>query len=195
MWIFTKEGFYSVVQHKDGATKMLVRSRTRGDLERFCVATGLSEKRVKCDVLADYRWRMEAPRDIVTRYVRDAANGINYTTSVKDHLDLDDGLRHSAMMGVWSSMMRLQETRVYPQYRDDADATSVWGSRWGAMPALDDPDEAMLAELDDETSWFLGEEALDEIRDMLDGQAWGEHTLDAIADIIRNTGREVVRAE
>jgi hypothetical protein len=114
--------------------------------------------------------------------------------SVKDQLDLGEPVRHSAMLGVWTAMMRLQTAGKYNvaplgvTAAGDVDLHAPSYFRW------DDPDDQTLAELDDETDWFLGEEALDEIRDILDGGTWGEHSLNAIADVIRNTGRDVHRA-
>jgi hypothetical protein len=194
MWNFTQAGFFSIVEHRDGPEHLLVRSRVREDLVRLADELGLAHRRIQNDPLADYRWRMKAPRQLVARYLSDCVKAIDYTTSVKDQLDLGEPVRHSAMLGVWTAMMRLQTAGKYNvaplgvTAAGDVDLHAPSYFRW------DDPDDQTLAELDDETDWFLGEEALDEIRDILDGGTWGEHSLNAIADVIRNTGRDVHRA-
>ena len=33
MWLMTTRGFYSVVEHRDDADRLLVRARTREDIE------------------------------------------------------------------------------------------------------------------------------------------------------------------
>jgi hypothetical protein len=35
MWIFTKHGFYSVVEDRDNADLLLVRARVEGDIEKY----------------------------------------------------------------------------------------------------------------------------------------------------------------
>ena len=34
MWVFTNKGFFSIVEDRNDSTKLLVRSRIKGDLER-----------------------------------------------------------------------------------------------------------------------------------------------------------------
>ena len=57
MWIFTTAGFYSVVAHRTRHGHVIVRARTREDLE----ALGSRIRGLKIDEnpSADYRWRAE----------------------------------------------------------------------------------------------------------------------------------------
>ena len=58
MWIFTQDGFLSVVEHRDDSDCLIVRSRARDDLERMAHFAG-QEIIVMPD--ADYRFRVEVP--------------------------------------------------------------------------------------------------------------------------------------
>ena len=58
MWVFTTAGFYSVVAHRTRPGYVLVRARTRVDLE--ALNAWIPDLEVFEDQAADYRWRVEA---------------------------------------------------------------------------------------------------------------------------------------
>lgn len=68
MWIFTPFGFFSVVAHRDDANMLLVRARVRSDLQSF-VARVPKHRRPRIVTLqvADYRYRIELPREQVAK--------------------------------------------------------------------------------------------------------------------------------
>jgi hypothetical protein len=84
MWIFTTDGFISVVAHRDKPDTVLVRARDRRHLEAMTRGPdGLTTVRYECsDVIelpsADYRYRVEMPRDEFRSLVADAAESIEY---------------------------------------------------------------------------------------------------------------------
>lgn len=117
MWIFTVDGFYSVVQHNKNSDMVQIRARRRDDLERLSVATGVdSADIIKIDD-ADYRWRLNVHREDFADYTSRAVYNIRYETNVKGTLSRNDKKRKSAMMDVWRAMYKLQEAST----TDDVD--------------------------------------------------------------------------
>lgn len=108
MWNFTKDGFFSLVQHRTECDKFLVRARAKDDLERLAA-------KVNCDVVisevpeGDYRWSAPVDKAQFTLYMIDELAALDYTTNVKGHIDCGDDKRHSALLRVWSAMMLLQD--------------------------------------------------------------------------------------
>ena len=102
MWIFTNRAFLSIVAPKPGgevdpATHLMVRARTKGDLER------VFGKRTKVLVNkgTDYRFRAFVTRKRVAGVLAREASAIAYT-NFKD--SVADQQRHDAYMRVWSVM-------------------------------------------------------------------------------------------
>ena len=75
MWIFTQDGFLSVVEHRDDSDCLIVRSRARDDLERMAHFAG-QEIIVMPD--ADYRFRVEVPRPVFGAFMREQVVDIDY---------------------------------------------------------------------------------------------------------------------
>lgn len=107
MWLFTREGFFSVVQDKGDFMKLVVRTRRRGDLERLSIALN-----THLDIIegagTDYQYRAVVDRVAFRDYMAEGIDGIDYTTGVKDKIDCGENDRHTAMYRVWSAMMSLQ---------------------------------------------------------------------------------------
>ena len=66
MWIFAQNGFASVVEHRDDPACVLVRCRCADDATFFADRLGVEWF---TDDLADYRYRMEAPKADVAQLV------------------------------------------------------------------------------------------------------------------------------
>lgn len=111
-WIFTKEGFFSLVQHRDDPDVLMVRARVESDLYDLAKFVDVSPKVIETKS-GDYRWRMDFKREVLANALYASVMDIDYTTSVKTALDKGEPKRHSAMMGVWTAMMRLQEGGRY----------------------------------------------------------------------------------
>lgn len=59
MWLMTTRGFYSVVEHRDDAERLIVRARCRGDIEALAgLVSGVPVELAS----ADYAWRVEVTR-------------------------------------------------------------------------------------------------------------------------------------
>lgn len=116
MWIFTKDGFFSIVQHKDDPNYLMVRARVREDIQR---AFGPSD--IKESEGSDYRFRKVVPRPVVADYMSKAVAEIDYT-SVKDEIDQGEKDRHDMLYKVWAAHMGLQRER----YQEDDWFDLIW---------------------------------------------------------------------
>jgi hypothetical protein len=114
MWIMSKTGFISIVQHNDSPDDLLVRARALEDLEDFLEPASHPPASLSYDIqydpAADYWFRVVVPRDVVATLVADQIDDLDYTTNVKGNCDKGDQARHSAMMSCWSAFNRFQTT-------------------------------------------------------------------------------------
>lgn len=114
MWVYTKNGFFSAVAHRDRPGYMLVRARFAGDLERLCAAHGV-EAEVRETPKADYRFRAEVPVAEWARMVAEEAEAVDYHNfKAAAH---DGTARDEAYMGCWSAMRRGQEWAAGRRWR------------------------------------------------------------------------------
>jgi hypothetical protein len=107
MWIFTRDGFFSIVHDRYcEADQLMIRARVRNDLER------LKGKIDAGDIIeienADYLYRMPANRHDVGRYLSEQVIAMDYD-NFKNTVEFEDHARHRAYMSVWGSMRDLQE--------------------------------------------------------------------------------------
>lgn|GEM_PF-671948 len=101
MWIFLNNAFLSIVKNQNDASKLLVRARIAGDIER--VFPGV---RVEHTSRADYAWRAAIDRSQVSAKLAQLADGIDYP-NFKNSVREDR--RHDAYMSVWQDMLILQQ--------------------------------------------------------------------------------------
>ena len=115
MWVISKYGFASAVQHVDKPGWVLVRARDRGDLEEFCSVArdsdvpGFSEEEIEENRSADYRFRMTVRSDDWAELVKVIAAGIDYP-NFKNEVAKSDPERAGIYGGVWSELRRIQES-------------------------------------------------------------------------------------
>jgi len=105
MWIFLNDSFLSIVEHREDATKLLVRARKRGDIERVFPAATVSHTPVR----ADYAYRAVIDRTAVAVAISERVLNIDYP-NFKDSVPEDD--RHDAYMDVWTAMHGFQRQRA-----------------------------------------------------------------------------------
>lgn len=111
MWIFTKEGFFSVVATSE-PDELMVRARVREDLENYIDFMGaVPGPEIIETPHADYRYRIITARDEWAEYVSAAASDLDYT-NVKGTIGRG-AARHRAMMRVWGAMGNLQDGGPY----------------------------------------------------------------------------------
>jgi len=111
MWIFTKHGFFSVVQDsycKPG--QLMVRAREKKDLEKMLDWLKLKRK-IKTLYEADYRYRVAIPRESWVKYCADMARYIDYS-NVKGTLAETGSKRAHAMVKCWYALVELQHSDI-----------------------------------------------------------------------------------
>lgn len=107
MWLFTKSGFYSAVQHYDNPDIIHVRARFKGDLERLWNRYLEGEPKVIHTPRNDYPYRMDITRTNWAIILREEAEKIDYE-NFKDAAH-DGTSRDAAYMGCWSALRRSQD--------------------------------------------------------------------------------------
>ena len=116
MWLFTSEGFISVVAHSEKPDTLLVRARDEGSLLSLVEATGATLRRDAC---ADYPIRLEVPRKALAAFVSEAILGLDYT-NYKAHMGSARPKFGDALHDVWAAMQAVEEPRVAGEDRDMA---------------------------------------------------------------------------
>jgi hypothetical protein len=99
MWLFAVGGFFSIVQHKDDPKYLLVRSRVKGDIERYW-----PDADVQRTEKADYLYRAKIARVVVEEVVLNIVKNIKYTSykgAMEDksrywdhYVDVSEAMKH-----------------------------------------------------------------------------------------------------
>jgi hypothetical protein len=113
MWLFIRQGFYSVVRDKADARLIQVRARIEDDLEGL---TGFVRNKVGAELPtiistpnADYAYRVVVAEALWVKIASALANDIDYA-NFKDEVHGEDD-RDAAYMKIWSAMNDLQRKR------------------------------------------------------------------------------------
>lgn len=113
MWLFTRHGFYSVVQDKLNPQHLQVRARIKEDLEHLSTfarqSANLDLPPIITTPNADYACRIVLPRDIWLKIATALAQNINYTNFKNEVHGQPD--RDKAYLEIWSTMNALQHKR------------------------------------------------------------------------------------
>lgn len=106
MWLFTKEGFFSAVQHKDDPDTIHVRGRFKGDLERLWRKYLEGGPIVEYTPDNDYPFRMDVSRTSWSIIVEAEAKSIDYE-NFKNAVH-DGTKRDRAYLDIWAALRRQQ---------------------------------------------------------------------------------------
>ena len=109
MWIFTPDGFYSVVQDKINKDQMWIRTRDREDLVRLITKYNISASPILEDYGTDYKFRVTVWRQEWVRVAAALAGDIDYN-NFKHESEIQRGaIRASILCEIWWVLMsRLQ---------------------------------------------------------------------------------------
>jgi len=143
MWVFTNKGFFSVVQDRNDSTKLLVRSRIKGDLERvFGEEIEAAGAWVTETPKADYRFRVFLPKEMVVAQIAREVDEIdygNYKNSYAGNTDIPQPLRSVMkyhMTDAWSAMWAAQkEAKELEEAYEENDGAHIF---WGSSPTVSD---------------------------------------------------------
>lgn len=79
MWLFTKQGAFSIVQHRENHDLVLIRAFAKADLERLIQANlSLTNIEIIATPTADYHYRIIVDRNALSQILSNAGNQINY---------------------------------------------------------------------------------------------------------------------
>jgi len=116
MWLFTRDGFYSVA-----ATKfckpgdVAVRARRKEHIERLMDRHGF-EAEILCFAESDYKYRVQIPRELWSRILAHEAETLDYNSFkdalVEEHAD-SEYLR--AMFTTWGVLRKMQVDELPPE--------------------------------------------------------------------------------
>ena len=107
MWVTTTQGFYSVVAHRDEPDKLLVRARTREDIEALREQIPALEPFE--DPEADYRHRAVVSRAEWVAALAQLVADLDYD-NFKNAVAERQGAERAAIYGVvWRELLRLQQ--------------------------------------------------------------------------------------
>jgi hypothetical protein len=103
MWIFTPDGFLSIVADKDDSRegRLMVRARNRKHLDAL-----LPECEPFCKSPSDYPWRCWASRQTVAELLVRATWTTTYTNFKGA---VADPQHHDALLDVWTAIARYEE--------------------------------------------------------------------------------------
>lgn len=102
MWLFTTDGFLSVVHKGCRPDQVMVRARVRADLKRAFPKAKIT----RTPPPADYRFRAVVTRKALAAYLGRMVERLAYA-NFKD--TVRDEHRHRAYLRVWTAMLDLQE--------------------------------------------------------------------------------------
>jgi hypothetical protein len=106
MWLVTTQGFYSAVAHRTSSEHVLVRARTRDDLE--ALRRQIPDIEPFEDLDADYRHRAVVTRAEWVSAVAQLASEIDYD-NFKNAVAARQGSARAGIYGrVWSELLSLQ---------------------------------------------------------------------------------------
>ena len=103
MWLFLNNSFLSIVANRENKSELLVRSRTKGDIERVFGNVTVAQSNN-----ADYKYRAFIERSIVAEKLKELSLEINYD-NFKSSIQFSDNERQNAYLNVWSVMQKIQK--------------------------------------------------------------------------------------
>ena len=103
MWLFTTQGFYSVVEDREDSNRVLVRARAKEDLEALKRQIPDLQIQETLGPDHDYGWRAFVTRDQWCEAVAQLAGEIDYDNFKNAVADRQGHDRADLYMPVWNS--------------------------------------------------------------------------------------------
>jgi hypothetical protein len=136
MWIISKTGFVSLVEHDQDQTMLRARARRREHLvNTFTLA---DDQVIDLGVRApDYRWHADVPRQQVADVMAKSVMDLDYHSHVKEAITGGSGPKgdpvfYRAMMSCWNALFALQRPPAAPREPD------FWDNRKGDQMSFSD---------------------------------------------------------
>jgi hypothetical protein len=144
MWIISKTGFVSLVQHNTDDTLLRARARRSEHLTDTFPECEVIDLGINCP---DYRWHTDIARQDAIDHVIASLESIDYPSHVKEEVTGGTGkdadhVFYRAMLDCWTALARLQDRpprdpdfwsryddwedrRTYPDFDDDREPESI----------------------------------------------------------------------
>ena len=110
MWLYTTDGFYSIVEDrfcKPG--EVMVRGRNREDIERFKQKNNLRKAIIETQQ-ADYHYRIPISKKKLAKYLEEYALNLRYS-NFKNTIPHQEHTRHTAYYRCWQAMYDYQNSQ------------------------------------------------------------------------------------
>jgi hypothetical protein len=108
MWLFTSQGFISVVAHNEKPVTLLVRARDEGSLLSLVEATRATLRHTPSN---DYPYRIEVLREALSAWLADQVFNLDWT-NYKAHMWSERPELGDALHDVWVAMHQVTPNRV-----------------------------------------------------------------------------------
>lgn len=155
MWLFLKNGFFSVVQHRTDDGLLVARARHRDDADWLAQSLNLNDApdaagyAVIVSFASDYPFRVIVKREVFARFLASQAWGLDYD-NFKNAAAAVDPARSPIYHDVWATMTRLTppsaprrwlSLRLAPQFQGDEpdEPASYWGDDGQPGLPFDEP--------------------------------------------------------
>ena len=113
MWVFTREGFFSIAATKYCKPgELAVRARKREHLEGF-----MARHAIKADILslpeADYRYRIQIPRETFMDALREEAGAVDYNSFIDASTNAGSSADYlRSLFDTWAAINRIQGEKL-----------------------------------------------------------------------------------
>lgn len=128
MWVFTKDGFFSVVQkHEQAGTQMLtIRARNRSDLVKAKKAMGIKRCKIISKGGTDYEFRMVLPKIKWAAYLNQQTIDLDYE-NFKNEVHKIDHKRAGIYSRVWSELLDIaSNTWSRTPFKNKKHKSDIW---------------------------------------------------------------------
>lgn len=107
MWIFTKDGFYSVVQksNQEGSDLLTVRSRYKSDMAKLIKSLKIPENMLLKEAGTQYEYRVVVKKSAFADYMKEQVMQIDYSNFIQE-IKLRNKKRADIYHGVWARLIR-----------------------------------------------------------------------------------------
>lgn len=113
MWLVTQHGFFNIIQYDEDKPDLLtIKARRREDLvwaTDELKLMGAPAGPIETYELADYAYRIKAPKDDVMNLVAKMASSVDYDKFKGRIIEVQPD-RHAIYLRVWQELYVLQET-------------------------------------------------------------------------------------
>lgn len=112
MWIFTKDGFYSVIQksNQKGTDLLTVGSRYKSDMARLIKGLNIPEDKLLKATGTEYEYRVEVKTSVIADYMKEQVMQIDYS-NFKHEIELRNKKRADIYHGVWAKLLRAGKSK------------------------------------------------------------------------------------